>query len=183
VWLNSFRNYDAALKAFPQRAKEANDVVVAVYRYRNEHGLWPQYVEDLLPEYVDHLPPAGWRYNWGGYDQDCVVLLLHGPYHMILSYEFPSGGSSQEQPRWRCTEEGDPVPVPVEQKIPQQSQIAEDERSRRIREEIQRRIDREPAEEEHRQAMEHYVGMPKELEGGSKGDRLLFWERGWNKTR
>src|SRR5262245_48711023 len=140
------------LRTFPDRANEATALVDAVYRFRNDTGLWPEDFSELVPEYTRTIP-AEWEFIWGGYENEqSSVLRLRGPLHMKLEYEFlPSGATNPEG--WTATCEGDPLPVNVRQSVPSLVPPSENDRRKTVLRVLQRRIEREPEVEGHRAAL------------------------------
>jgi tetratricopeptide (TPR) repeat protein len=42
---------------------EGNPIVESMYRYKNENGIWPQYLNDLVPKYLKTVPDKHWIYS------------------------------------------------------------------------------------------------------------------------
>lgn len=156
-WIVAVWSLWRTVKTFPRRADEVTHLVEAVYRYRNDRGLWPQYLDDLVPEYADDTGPTEWRYFWSKYAADSAPTLhLDGPYHMSLTYHFPFVALAGKTEGWECSFEGDRLPVAVVQTIPEPPRMPRGERITRILAELERRVQREPDVQVHQEAMERY---------------------------
>jgi hypothetical protein len=143
------------LRTFPERANEATALVAAAYRFRDDCGIWPEELSELIPEYTPGIP-ADWEYIWGGYDENATsFLLLRGPLHMKLVYEFPSADKTTAG--WRATCEGDPLIVNVRQGVPVPVPHSDDERRRNAMHVLRNRMQREPESRDHRAAFARYA--------------------------
>jgi hypothetical protein len=113
-------------KQFPQNMVQGKPVVEAVYRYRDETGLYPATLDELIPAYITAIP-AGWGYSPPS-DGRPAKLVFHGAFHSFLTYYFARPSGSQLPPEtdpegWEYNQEGtyhfqgrDRVPVPLSTK-------------------------------------------------------------------
>ncbi len=65
VYLFAFTPWREKLGWMPgyEETRKSGDVVVeAIYRFRAETGLWPEYLEDLAPGYLAERPSPAWNY-------------------------------------------------------------------------------------------------------------------------
>jgi hypothetical protein len=78
--------------ALSKRHREAGLAIERIYNYFCQYGKWPSKPE--VESSVTPFLPPGWEYSEGNGTVG-PVLLLDGPYHMILSYRFerPQGES------------------------------------------------------------------------------------------
>jgi HAMP domain-containing protein len=148
------------LRRFPERAHEATAVVDAVYRFRNDTGLWPEDLLELIPDYI-HEIPAEWEFIWGGYDNARPsALRLLGPLHTKLEYTFLASVSAvpafQDTHGWRATCEGDSLPVHVRQFVPKLVPRDENDRLKLALRILEQRVQREPNVEDHKIALARY---------------------------
>jgi len=130
---------------------EAVELVAAIETYHRDVGLWPQYVEDLQPQYLSQLPRK-WTYYWSEYEDHGPCVFLHGDARSRLEYLFPP--DIHDRPAgWRLVWELGPVHFgelasPVDRAV-----VSREELGRRRLKELQRRIDREPDNEAHEREM------------------------------
>lgn len=135
---------------FIRRSNEVIPAVVAIYRYRYAHGLWP----DDISEVALNQPIEDWIYIWPGYDAEYgPVLRLTGPLHMTIEYRFPVDPASKSE-GWTGSCEGDEFPLKVDQMIPAAPTIPREELNRRVIDELHRRIRNDPKSQLHRRALE-----------------------------
>lgn len=93
-------------KQFPATAAgEYHDVVQAVYRYRHEVGAWPAELKALVPQYLVSLPNDAAYYRPPDRDWDRPVLIVSGPLHQSIEYDFGPPGSPPPQ-FWSLRSEG-----------------------------------------------------------------------------
>ena len=45
--------------AYEKYAADGKPIAVAVYQFRNDTGLWPKYMDDLVPKYLPHARAGG----------------------------------------------------------------------------------------------------------------------------
>ena len=134
---------------FLAEAENATCVVKAIYRYHDTMGLWPQQLADLPPALLAKPIPQGWYLIWYGYDES-PLLVRHGPPHLTTAYEFPG---QPGQVGWHASCEGSLVELNVAQPIPEASTLSPEEKARRCKEELQRRTQTEPGNEQHQQEL------------------------------
>lgn len=136
---------------------DATPVVEGICRYREAVGLWPETVEDLVPDYLDRVPAERQAnsYSWGGYDASPMVRMW-AAYHIRVVYFFPRSTDDPEQ-GWQITCEGDPLkidPPPTTRRIDLEPPITEGMRQKMIRE-LERRIQRSMEHPNHGGNVDH----------------------------
>ncbi len=87
-------------KEFVKRHIEASEAIEFGYMYFSEHGSWPTEAEVAS----SNLLPHRWEYGWDGVSEP--ILMLNGPYHMILYYRFVYCGNKPSS-KWGVSCEGD----------------------------------------------------------------------------
>lgn len=50
--------------SFESGSRHANEVITALERHRQGWGKHPQQLEGLIPDFLDEIPKAGWRYDF-----------------------------------------------------------------------------------------------------------------------
>lgn len=50
--------------SFETGAKRADEVIIALERHRQGWGKHPQQLKGLIPDFLDEIPKAGWRYDF-----------------------------------------------------------------------------------------------------------------------
>jgi len=119
-------------------------IVTAIHAFEQAHGLWPQSLSELVPEYLATKPEAAWTYTWN-IDGDCVLKTTvggqsraRGRRPVLLAYVF--GGEDQG---WFVNMSGAYVQLSGAPPAPP-SNVSEDEQVRRAVAEFDRRIARAP---------------------------------------
>ena len=80
-------DYQVADGDYGAAGKEGQPIVEAIERYWGETGLWPEYLEDLVPEYLAGAPGPQWYWEPG------VSLLKNaGVVDTFVRYDFGSPG-------------------------------------------------------------------------------------------
>ena len=113
--------------------KEGQPIVEAIYRYKNDKGLWPQYTEDFIPDYLEALPNDLWNYS-----EDHLRLRFKKSRSWI-GYNFRS-----DYEGWVAGGESGASEMDVEQSKPVPLQLTEEKLATNIINEFNRRIQREP---------------------------------------
>jgi hypothetical protein len=81
---------------FARNIDRGKPLVEAVYRYRASTGLYPETLDDLVPDYIA-VKPKDWRYTPPSVGQP-PRLQLHGGFHSYLSYYFARSTNSERPP-------------------------------------------------------------------------------------
>ncbi|WP_165224753.1 hypothetical protein [Aquisphaera insulae] len=122
VILNVFYGVHAYPGVFARNIEKGRPLVQAVYAYRSDVGLYPERLEDLVPDYLAAVP-EGWQYRAPA-EGVPARLQLHGAFHSFLSYYFARPVDSRWPADfwpegWEYNQEGtlhfqgrDVVPVP-----------------------------------------------------------------------
>lgn len=143
---------------------EATPVVDAAYRYRESVGIWPENLDDLVPDYLspaaaekqkqDHI-----SYSWGGYEVPPMVR-MHAAFHLRVDYFFPKSNNDPDQ-GWRITCEGDPFsaapPTPV-RVVDVDAPLSIEVRNKIIAE-LEKRIRRDPGNSDHRNKLQSFMAI------------------------
>ena len=58
-------------------------IVAALYRFKADTGLWPQYIGDLTPEYLEPGRADGWRYTWFHYGYCSLTNFADFPHSAV----------------------------------------------------------------------------------------------------
>ena len=103
-WWQVARDFRDARQSFPRRHVEARETIEAVYAYFSQGGRWPERAE--IGSMGKPLPPPGWEYEVGS-GLGAPVIVLHGPFRMMICYYFapPNQGTASDQ--WTLSIEGD----------------------------------------------------------------------------
>jgi hypothetical protein len=128
-------------------ARDGQPIVEAIYQYREDVGVWPRGLGDLVPTYLPE-EPQGWRHVWaqhGYWSLTCFAGYPHSAVRFSVGPDTPGG--------WKVTggdwdadlagAPGEPRPDPAD---PQ-------ERHRRFVREMRRRIAGEPDDIDHRRKL------------------------------
>ncbi len=112
-----------AKKAATQLAKEGEPLVQAIYKFRNEWGLWPISLDELPAPVLDKKAMPGWKYNWTG--KGWKLRHLQG-FPDWAAYYVHQG----EEVGWKIGDGGDdeanlnvPVVKPKSEILPKETQI------------------------------------------------------------
>ncbi len=143
---------------------EATPVVDAAYRYRQSVGMWPENLDDLVPDYLspaaaEKLKQDHISYSWGGYDVPPMVR-MHAAYHLRVDYFFPKWNNDPDQ-GWHITCEGDPfsaaprTPIRV---VDVDAPLSIEVRNKMIAE-LERRIKRDPANADHKSKVQSLMAI------------------------
>lgn len=131
-------------------------VAEAMCAYRIERGLWPQYLEDLVPEHLSALPADSethrWHYSWNPW-----AARFDGWFPRNPRTEVSFQASRGEEPAWywSATGEGPDPYVRLDLPLLDASRVGVDDAvllTWRLKE-LRRRIKREPAKRDHRQGL------------------------------
>lgn len=124
-------------------ARKGVPVVAALYRYRNDHGLWPLSLQELVPDYATAEDCDGWGFRWRP-QGDWRLMSTRGMPGWRVSF------SPKPQPGWDVTVGGiDVIPLAVEQPLPPRRDPPVGPR----RQELLRRIAADP------RRISHYQGL------------------------
>jgi hypothetical protein len=103
--VRAYLDFAHSVETFPDRHKEATVFIKAVYGYYGDQGKWPD------PRDVDRTGapslPTEWTYDWVNEEGGPPVLLLHGPYHMMIVYYFSPPSDRGIDSTWVHSIEGD----------------------------------------------------------------------------
>jgi hypothetical protein len=96
-----------AIRTFPLRIAEVRFLVDAIHEYHRQNNRWPAHLTDLDLASLQSDVPDGWEYLYVEPDPPSSdrrggpVLVLYGPFHMGLSYDFSASIVNREK-GWRC---------------------------------------------------------------------------------
>ncbi len=128
-------------------ARRGQRIVAAIYQFKEDVGLWPQRLEDLVPDYLSAKPPAYWQYNWFPHGQWSLTCLGGLP-HTALRFRYGEGSGE-----WFVTDGDWDEPLKAGFTEPKPRPADPAERNRRVLFELGARIPREPKMLWHRQAL------------------------------
>src|ERR1700760_3387255 len=74
--------------------KEGDPVVAGIYRFRGETGLWPEYLDDLVPRYLEKAAGVRWYYTLTREGPSLATTV--GDRYTHVGYLFDA-----ERPEWR----------------------------------------------------------------------------------
>jgi hypothetical protein len=145
-----FARYFGRTPTYSAQIAEGQPIVDAIYRFKAQRGLWPQYLDDLAPEFLPKAPSLKWNYQvLPGGDGPSLAMRIGDNGQDTLGYDFDPAN-----PSWRALEGyGDrvlkrlPPPNPLTRPASDPSAMA-----MRQLQELDRRIAREPLWMEHRRA-------------------------------
>lgn len=130
--------------------RDGSPVVAAIIRFKSEYGLWPQTLDQLVPEYLSSRTELlGWRYYWSCTGQWTLVCYCDFP-DTAVRFRFDSQNNTGQWSKWDGFED---FSLPSEQPTPMPSERTDSDIHDRIIAEFQRRIDRAPNE------ILHYQGL------------------------
>ena len=136
-------------------ARTGTPVVSAIYKFRNDRGLWPQYLADLAPDYLPKAPdPFEWFYDTNTPQPQLRKEI--GKTSTYVGYDFDPTNEGWKAWGTFLTVES----LPVTQEIPPAPKLDPADLARRSIADLDRRIAREPMIMEHYQAK---VGLLREL--------------------
>jgi hypothetical protein len=157
AWLAQVRSWVVGPDRFPALIAQGDRVVAAIRSYRSAVGLWPEYLDDLAPDYLPSVPNRGWFYELTSIDEGSgesrllPSLSIHPPGQdprVHLGYDFDPAGAS-----WRLFGNGEERLLRHDPPAAAASSGAAtgpgvDLSAAQLRE-LTRRIEREPTEIEH----------------------------------
>jgi hypothetical protein len=91
---------------FSARHQEATSGIVHVYQFFIANGKWPS--NSTVASSPSRWFPTGWEYA-GDPQQGRATVWLHGPDHMILSYQFAPPQRGAVSKAWTLSIEGDKI--------------------------------------------------------------------------
>jgi hypothetical protein len=150
-----------AARNFSADIAQGDKIVDAVEAFRGKCGLWPEYLEDLVPQYLDAIPDAGDRRHWFYELSPVADDQAPSGFRTLPSLSLPTGDEPREHigydfdahaPAWHLFGGSEAPKILREEKPPKKPPALGDVYRNAIAE-LQRRIEREPREVEHRRGM------------------------------
>ncbi len=124
---------------------EGQPIVDALYRFKTERGLWPQYIEDLFPDYLPQRPDTAWYYTLTPQGPSLAKARSTDKRRTHIGYDF-----DPRSPTWRAFGDSDnrvlqTLPPPATST----SAPSSEQRLANSLAELDRRIVREPGDMDH----------------------------------
>lgn len=142
---------DPTLKAWIDRGRP---IVAAGHRYKDRHGLWQQRLEDLAPEFLSEPPAAIWRFQWNPEGESTLRVKARSERSSGLTASrtlvYVFGGDDQG---WYIGDESGFEPLEDVDRFPIAVTRSKEKTVVAATAELKRRIQREPQEEIHHQAL------------------------------
>ncbi len=141
------------LEEYRAIARSGRPIVSAIYAYKYSNGLWPQRIEDLVPDYLSEEAVHHWQYAW----------LYWGKWELINQEESPVGVAVAQYifdkvgGKWVLSSREGEVPLYVPQRVPARPSISEEELRLRTIALFRERISREPDSEAHPKGLISYL--------------------------
>ena len=150
-----WRNWLGLAPDYSAQIAQGDPIVTAIYGFKAERGLWPEYLDDLVPEYLPKAPGRQWFYELSssgrphGQPRELPSLSTaatqEGLSRAHLGYDF-----DPTSPAWRIFGDADqriirkgrPTGAPT-------TQLSADERTARQLKELDRRLQKEPGILDH----------------------------------
>jgi tetratricopeptide (TPR) repeat protein len=159
VWLvsswypgwSATRAFASALRDLENRAvaEEGKVLVTAVYRFKHECGLWPNDLQELVPDYLQAKDARGWLYEpW--YNGQWSLMNFAGYPRTAIRYLHPGGGGTAE---WQLCDEFGDKPLGVEQGVPKFEPVERKTIEKRMLETVRRRIEQNPKQIMHHKGL------------------------------
>jgi tetratricopeptide (TPR) repeat protein len=138
----------APKEEFRAAARRGRAVVLAVYAFRRNHGLWPCSLDELVPDYLNAAETRIWDLH----------LNPDGRWHLTCYLDLPDNATryrvaADGKGAWVVTDGIYEAALGVEQALPVGPELPQDERIRRQVELLRRRT------REMRPAFIHYKGL------------------------
>jgi hypothetical protein len=95
-----FSKYLGRTPTYSAEIAEGQPIVDAIYRFKAQRGLWPQYLDDLAPEFLPKPPSLKWNYQLRPGEGGPSLAMRIGPSGTdTLGYDF-----DPVHPSWRALE-------------------------------------------------------------------------------
>jgi tetratricopeptide (TPR) repeat protein len=129
-------------------AKSAKPILDAIYGFKRKNGLWPNDLDELIPEYIKKKQVAGWRYTTR---QDGYWRLINyaGFPHTAVQYRYLKRKGGQWELSWGDGEAKLKVPYTP----PVLKKLAPEDVTRRMRETVLQRIRLRPKQVVHHKGL------------------------------
>jgi tetratricopeptide (TPR) repeat protein len=129
-------------------AESAKPILDAIYRFKHQNGLWPNDLDELVPEYVKKEQVAGWRYTTR---QDGYWKLINyaGFPHTAVQYRYLKDKGGQWEVSWGDGEAELKVPYTP----PSLKKLAPEEVTKKMQETVLQRIKRNPKQVVHHKGL------------------------------
>lgn len=117
VW-HYFAQISGLANRFIARHAEAGPIIEAIYQYRFDKGKWPADLQSLPPKVQDTIT-VEWQYSRLSEDPaEPPMLMLRGPLHMKLIYQFRKDGALNSPGGWEASSEGSSWPGNFTERVP-----------------------------------------------------------------
>lgn len=122
-------------------------IVTAIYRFKQERGLWPSSLDELSPDYIKDTQTKAWRLNWrpSGWWQ---LICQAGLTDWAVRY-----GHNGNDDGWAITDGVHDELLGVTQPPPPPSKLGLAQMRENLIRQLQRRIEHDPKRIVHRQAL------------------------------
>jgi hypothetical protein len=142
------RKFTRKLQDVTQIAAQGKPIVLAIYQFKRNSGLWPQRLKDLTPKYISEKKIDGWSYQWWP-DQNRWHLTCYA-FFPELAVRYEAGPSFNG---WKLTDGTRETKLQIKQPKCDDAPLPTNKLLRHLRQEMERRIAREP------RYLLHYKGL------------------------
>lgn len=143
-------------------AARGQPIVTAMYRFKQERGLWPCSLDELSPDYLKAAQTKGWRLNWHP----------DGWWQLICYAGFPDWavryGHGGNDDGWAITDGVHEELLGVKQPLPPPSKLSIAHLQKNRTRQLRRRIEDDPKRIVHRQALVAFLYRTKDYDAARR---------------
>jgi tetratricopeptide (TPR) repeat protein len=129
-------------------AESAKPILDAVYSFKNQNGLWPSDLNELVPEYVKKELVAGWRYTTRD-DGYWTLMNFAGFPYTAVQYRYLKGNGGQWEVSWGEWQ----AELQVSYTPPDLKERTTEEVTRKMQEIVLKRIEMNPKQVVHHKGL------------------------------
>jgi tetratricopeptide (TPR) repeat protein len=157
-------------------AEGAKPILDAIHKFKHRNGLWPNDLDELVPNYVKRKQLAGWRYRARN-DGYWTLINYAGFPHTAVQYRHLQG----ERSKWEVSWGDEQADLKVPYTPPKLDKLSSEELGKNLRATMAKRIERYPDQIIHYQGLVTLLMERKEFAEARKACKkcLTVWPQHW----